>query len=266
MDNNTEFNNGNNNYYSGNNQNEFANPAGNGYGNENSYGAQGYYSDAYSSADVESKVISRSFIVMFVSLLVTAATSMVVASNWRMLPNVFEVFEILLVVELAVVIGTSFAIKKQNVVLAGILYTVYTIVNGMTLSVIFLAYDFDSIKEVFVVTALLFGVMALIGATTKMDLSRVGGICTMLLLGALMVTALNMFLLHSSGVDLILDYVIVLIFVGLTAYDTQKMKAMARNSMGMNVNLIAIFCGMQLYLDFINLFLRLLSIMGKKRN
>lgn len=88
----------------------------------------------------------------------------------------------------------------------------------------------------------------------------------MLLIGALIVTFANMLFMHSTGVDLILDYVIVAIFVGLTAYDTQKMKVMARNAVSSEVNTIAIYCGMELYLDFINLFLRLLAIFGRRRN
>lgn len=266
MDNHTDFNNENSNYYSGNQEGGFMNPSGNGPVNGNYYEASNYYDNAYSSADVEAKVISRSFIVMLVSLLITAAASTIVASNFRLFLKVADSFKVLLVMELAVVIGASFAIRKQNAVLAGTLYFIYTVINGITLSVIFYVYDLGSIKEVFVITALLFGVMALIGATTKMDLSRVGGICTMALIGALLVTVVNMLFLHSSGLDLALDYVVVFIFVGLTAYDTQKMKKMAKNSMGMNINAIALFCGMQLYLDFINLFLRLLSIMAKKKN
>lgn len=266
MDNKTDFNSETSGYYSGNNENGLANTHGNDFSNSHFYGTKSYSDHAYSSEEIAARVISRSFIVMFVSLLITAAVSTAVAANWKLFYQVADSFKLLLILELAVVFGASYAVRKKNVVLAGILYAIYTIVNGMTFSVIFYTFDLGSIKEVFVVTALLFGIMALIGITTKIDLSRVGGICTMLLLGGLMVTVLNFLILHSSGLDLLLDYVFVFAFVGLTAYDTQKMKTAARTSTGEDVNLIALFCGMELYLDFINLFLRLLSIMGKRKS
>ncbi len=288
----TEYNGGNNNNYPDNNGNYYGNGAnngnyygnganngnyygnganngnyyGNGANNGNYYGMGGYYDRAYDNADIESKVITRSFIVMFVSLLITAFMATIVAANANLFDGMINSYGLLIIIEFAVVIGASFAVKKKNAVVAGILYAIYTIITGMTFSVLFYVYDLGSVQEIFLMTALLFGVMAVVGATTKVDLSRIGGICIMLLLGALMVTFVNLLFLHSTGLDLVLDYLIVAIFVGLTAYDTQKMKVMARNAVSSDVNTIAIFCGMELYLDFINLFIRLLAIFGKRRN
>lgn len=278
----TEYNGGNNNYYPDNNGNYYGNGAnngnyygnganngnyyGNGANNGNYYGMGGYYDRAYDNADIESKVITRSFIVMFVSLLITAFMATIVAANVNLFEGMLNSYGLLLIIEFAVVIGASFAVKKKNAVVAGILYTIYTVITGMTFSVLFYVYDLGSVQEIFLMTALLFGVMAVVGATTKADLSRIGGICIMLLLGALIVTFANLLFLHSTGLDLVLDYLVVAIFVGLTAYDTQKMKVMARNAVSSDVNTIAIFCGMELYLDFINLFIRLLAIFGKRRN
>lgn len=239
---------------------------GNGANSGNYYGMGGYYDQAYDNADIESKVITRSFIVMFVSLLITAFVATIVAVNENLFYGMINSYGLLIFIEFAVVIGASFAVRKKNAVIAGILYTIYTVINGMTFSFIFYVYDLGSVQEIFIMTALLFGVMAVVGATTKMDLSKIGGISIMLLLGALMVTFANLLFLHSTGLNLVLDYLIVAIFVGLTAYDTQKMKKMARNTVSSDVNTIAIFCGMELYLDFINLFIRLLAIFGKRRN
>ena len=256
---------GNGNYY-GNNSFGNGNYNGNGANTGDYYGAGGYYGNTCANADVESKVITRSFIVMFISLLVTAFTATIVASNIDIFVSVINSFGVLLIIELFVVFAASYAVKRKIAIVAGIFYTIYTIINGMTFSVIFFAYELGSVQDIFIMTALLFGVMAVIGATTKIDLTRVGGVCTMLLLGALIVTFANMLFLHSTGLDLILDYVIVGIFIGFTAYDTQKMKVLAANAGSSDVNIIAIYCGMELYLDFINLFIRLLSIFGKKRN
>ncbi|MBQ3583305.1 MAG: Bax inhibitor-1/YccA family protein [Lachnospiraceae bacterium] len=252
----TEYTGGNQNYYSGNNA----------YGNENYWSNGNYYDNTYDREEIEQKVITRSFIVMFISLLVTALTATIVAANIDMFVGVMNSFSVLLVLEIIVVIAASFAVNKRNAVVAGVLYSAYSIINGLTLSVIFFAYELGSIQEIFMVTAILFAVMAVIGATTKKNLSSLGGICTMLLSGALLVTVINALILHSSGIELVLDYVIVAIFVGLTAYDTQKMKSLAATASTADVNTIAIYCGMELYLDFINLFLRLLSIFGKSRD
>ncbi len=234
--------------------------------NGNAYETSSYYESAVDRADIKAKIISRSFIVMFLSLLITAFAATMVAMNPEWFYQVAQSFGIFLVIELVVVIGASFAVSKRKAILAGILYTIYTIINGMTLSIIFYVYELGSVQEIFLMTAVLFGVMAVLGMTTKIDLSKVGGICTMLLIGALIVTAVNFIFLHSTGLDLLLDYLVVAIFVGLTAWDTQKMKRMAETAGNSEVNVIAIYCGMELYLDFINLFLRLLAIFGKKRN
>ena len=260
---------GNNNFYSGNNG--YGNGMNNNsyYGNGNNgdiYGAGSSFDSTYSNEETESKVLTRSFIVMFVSLLVTALMATVVAVNKSLFEGMINSYGIFIIIELAVVFGATFAVKKKNVVVAGILYTMYTVINGMTLSIIFYAYDLGSVQEIFLMTAVLFAVMAVIGATTNINLSKIGGICTMFLVGGLIVTFANILFLHSTGIELALDYIMVAVFIGFTAYDTQRLKVLAREARNDEVNVIAILCGMELYLDFINLFLRLLAIFGKRRN
>ena len=101
---------------------------------------------------------------------------------------------------------------------------------------------------------------------TRIDLSSIGGICTMALVGLLLVSVANMLFIHATGLELVIDYLVVLVFVGLTAYDGQKLKEVARSASESDVNIVSIFWGMQLYLDFINLFIRLLSIFGNRRD
>lgn len=210
--------------------------------------------------------MTRSFIIVLAALLVTAISASLVLVNGGLATAVFTNFEIWLLLEFVVVVGASFAISKRKTALAAVLFTAYSVINGLTLSVIFYAYDFGSIQEVFLLCAGMFAGMAIIGATTRINLTKMGSILMMGLWGVILVTLANMLFMHSSGLDLMMDYVGVVIFVGLTAYDTQKMKKLASSGELSDMNIIALYCGMELYLDFINLFLRLLSIFGKRKN
>ena len=147
------------------------------------------------------------------------------------------------------------------------LFILYSALNGATLSMILLVYTMQSIASVFFITAGTFAVMALIGYFTKADLSSLGKILMMALIGLIIATVVNAFLLKSGGFSLILSYVGVLIFVGLTAYDTQKIKQMLIMADDVNeeTQKIALLGSLSLYLDFINLFLYLLRIFGNSR-
>lgn len=139
--------------------------------------------------------------------------------------------------------------------------------NGATLSVIFMAYTMSSIASVFFITAGLFGVMAFIGYTTKTDLTSIGKILFMALIGIILATIVNLFV-GSSMLNMIVSYIGVVIFTGLTAYDSQKIKNMLYNadSMDEGMQKIALLGSLTLYLDFINLFLMLLRIFGGNRD
>ena len=172
---------------------------------------------------------------------------------------------LLLIAEIAIVLIGNSAVKKNNAVLAGILYTVYSFLTGMTFSVIILAYTGTSIAATFFVTAGMFGAMAIIGLTTDKDLTGVGSMCLMGLIGIILASLVNLVFLRNSMFDLVISIIGVVIFVGLTAYDTQKIKQMAMYSTVESENSLALFGAFQLYLDFINLFLKLLRIMGKRK-
>ncbi len=173
----------------------------------------------------------------------------------------------LLIAELALVWYVSARINRLSLSTATVIFVLYSVLNGATLSVIFLAYTMQSIASVFFITAGTFAAMSLIGYFTKSDLSSLGRILFMALIGLVIATLVNMFLIKSGGFSLILSYVGVLIFVGLTAYDTQKIKMMLveADDVTEEAQKIALMGSLSLYLDFINLFLYLLRIFGGNR-
>ena len=171
----------------------------------------------------------------------------------------------LVIAEFAIVFGVSAAINRLSLTPATLLFVLYSVINGALFSSIFLVYTMSSIASVFFITAGTFGVMALVGYTTKKDLSSMGKILFMALIGIIIATIVNIFL-KSSGLEMIVSYLGVLIFVGLTAYDTQKIKnmlLMAPDASEASQKL-ALVGALSLYLDFINLFIYLLRILGKR--
>lgn len=222
---------------------------------------------ALAAPDMISRVATKSFTMVFIGLIVTTIASYLTLSNIDFLYYLLtgSMFTVLLVAEIVVVLINGWAIRKNNLVLAGIMYFVYSVSNGITMSVVFLAYGLGTARDAFLMAAVIFGAMAAFGYFTKKDLSTVGSVCGMALLGVLLVTLLNTFLLHSTGLELVMDYVVILLFVGITAYDMYRMKQMVLEAGEEEENRIAMFTGMQLYLDFINIFLRLIRIMGRKK-
>ncbi len=203
-------------------------------------------------------------------LIVTALVALWSYSSgtiYNLLATTPSVLWALLIAEFAVVIGLSWGINRMSALLAAGAFLFYAALNGLTLSVMFLVYTEGSIASTFFVTGGVFGAMSLIGYTTKRDLSGLRGFLMMGLIGLLLASVVNYFL-ASSALYWITTYVGVAIFVGLTAYDTQKIKAMSARadySNGEVVRKLAIMGALTLYLDFINLFLYLLRIFGRKR-
>ena len=148
------------------------------------------------------------------------------------------------------------------------LFVLYSVLNGATLSVIFLAYTMSSIASVFFITAGTFAVMAFIGYVTKTDLTSLGKILFMALIGIIIATVVNVFFVKSGTLNLIISYIGVLVFVGLTAYDSQKIKRMLimADDMDEGAQKLALLGSLTLYLDFINLFLYLLRIFGSSKD
>lgn len=172
-----------------------------------------------------------------------------------------------LIAEFGLVFYMSARINRISFTTATILFIVYSILNGVTMSMLFLIYTMSSIATTFFVTAGTFGAMALFGYATKKDLTRIGNLCIMGVIGLIIASLVNMFL-HNSMMDLIISYVGVLLFVGLTAYDSQKIKQMLSGEdieVNETTQKIALMGALTLYLDFINLFLYLLRILGDRK-
>lgn len=217
-----------------------------------------------------SALMRKVFIWMALALVITGVTAYGVATTPSLLIAIVTnkaLFWGLIIAELALVFAVSGAINRLSLATATLMFVLYSVVNGATLSVIFLAYSMPAIIQTFFITAGTFGVMALVGYTTKTDLTSLGKLLFMALIGLVIATVVNMFV-GSTGFDYILSYVGVLIFVGLTAYDTQKIKQMCMQApdAGEHMQKLALLGALSLYLDFINLFLYLLRIFGNNKD
>ena len=211
------------------------------------------------------KVMRRIYAKMFLGLIVTALVSLFVAST-ALIEAIFSsriVFFGLIIAELGVVIALSAAINKMSSSTATLLFYLYAVLNGVTLSVIFFAYSMHAIALAFSVTAATFGVMSAYGYLTKADLSKMGAILFMGLIGVIIASLVNLFL-ASSTLDWVISIAGVVIFTGLTAWDTQRFKEMAAMTDPSMSGKVATMGALTLYLDFINLFLYLLRIFGRR--
>lgn len=214
-------------------------------------------------------LMRKVYVWMSLALAITGFTAYAVANSPGILQAIYGnqiLFWILIIAEFGLVIGVSAAINKLSLSVATLMFVLYSVINGALMSYIFLAYTSSSIATVFFITAGTFAAMAIIGYTTKTDLSSLGKYLLMALIGIIIATLVNVFFVKSTGFDLILSYAGVLIFVGLTAYDSQKIKQMLMQApdAGETAQKYALLGALSLYLDFINLFIYLLRIFGKR--
>lgn len=208
---------------------------------------------------------------MAFALLITGVTAYGVAHSMSILSFMAEHRFVVLGlcgVELALVFVISGRIRKLSLSQATILFILYSLVNGITLSLVLLVYQETSIVKAFLVSAATFGTMALYGYATKKDLSSIGRLLFFALIGLIIATVVNFFF-RSSGMELLISYAGVVIFIGLTAWDSQKIKKIlleeAQYGVDEKSQKIALMGALQLYLDFINLFLYLIRILGSKK-
>ncbi len=204
---------------------------------------------------------------MTLALFITGVVAMYVASSEQLLSIVFGtkyMFMGLIIAQLGVVWYLSARVSKLSYTTATIMFVLYSVLSGITLSSIFILYTASSIASTFFITAGTFAVMSLAGFFTKKDLSGFGAIMMMGLIGLIIATIVNYFL-QSSMLNYIISYAGVMIFVGLTAYDTQKLKIMATQLDGEQAKKGSIMGALTLYLDFINLFLYLLRLLGDRK-
>ena len=223
---------------------------------------------AQSSALSFPALMSKVYLWMTLALVVTGMTAYYVASSPAILYAIVSnqiAFWGLFIGELVLVFVLSSRIMSLSFVTASLMFVIYSIMNGVFFSFILLAYTEQSIATTFLITAGTFGAMSLFGFVTKRDLSTMGRILFMLLIGLFIATVVNIFM-KAEGLTLILNYAGVVIFVGLTAYDTQSIKQMLQEHGDKEgAEKIALLGSLSLYLDFINLFIYLLRFFGESR-
>lgn len=217
------------------------------------------------------KVLMRKvYLWMTLALMITGITAAGVANSPNILALIYSsqvVMWGIIIAEFGLVIYISARLEKLSLSTATTLFALYSILNGVMLSSIFLLYSTAIISKVFFITAGTFGVTALYGYATKKDLSSLGNILFMALIGLVIATVVNVFM-KSVMFDLILSYIGVIIFVGLTAWDSQKIKhmMMVQQDADESAQKLALIGALSLYLDFINLFLYLLRIFGRSND
>lgn len=220
----------------------------------------------FQNMPTENKLFGKTFFCMFLGLLGSALIAWYTYSSGLFYTIIMEdFFTGLLIIELIAVLLFSLLFRKLPPIVVGVLYFIYAGLNGVTLSVIFAVFELNSIITLFIASALIFGILSLIGYKTNKDLSGWRTYSTVFLIIGLLLSLINLFFFDSSLLDLILDWFILAVFFGVTVYDINKMKALQLEP-NIDQEKIYIYCAMQLYLDFINIFLRILSIFGKRRN
>ena len=211
---------------------------------------------------MNNKIMSKVFGWMFIGLLVSFLTGYVVSLNPTMIGNIFgNAWWILLIAELGIVIFLSTRIAKMSPTTAKISFLLYSFVSGLTFSSIFIVYEMSSIIFVFLITGFIFGLFSFIGATTNMDLTKLRTYLLMGLIAIIICSIVNIFI-GSSTFATIVSIIAVVVFIGYTAYDVQKIGRLYEDNALPEENL-AIYGALQLYLDFINLFIHLLDLLGK---
>ena len=219
------------------------------------------------AAPLVGTVMRKTFGWMAMCLLITALTAMGFVNSGLFYHIASSgAMWLLIIAELVLVFVLSARINKMSVATATIMLIVYSALNGVTLSFSFVVYSLGSIAKTFFITTGMFGVMALVGATTKRDLSKLGSILFMALIGLIIASLVNIFL-RSSGLEWVISLIGVVLFTALTAYDVQRVKQLAAESDlydDTQVGRLAVISALSLYLDFINLFLYLLRFFGRK--
>ena len=225
----------------------------------------------YEQAVKTKEASARRFIIkvyawMMLALIITGISGLSVISNpvlSEMVSNSNIVFFGLIIAEVILVIYLTRKLYEMTPAMAKFWFFVYSVLNGVTLSALLYVYDLGTVGYAFLVTAVLFGVMSLYGYITKTDLTSIGNLLVMGLFGLIIATVFNMFF-RNDQLSLILTYIGVFIFIGLIGYDTQKIKQLGYNSSSSEEANASIMGAMILYLDFINLFIRLVRLIGRK--
>lgn len=231
--------------------------------------------DNYSSASFQqsvdqhvSAVMKRVYVKMTLALIVTAFVSLFCANSFAylnfMVANRWAMW-VLLIAEVGIVIGVSGALNRISAPVASLLFYIFAVINGLMLAPVFVIYTGESIAKTFFITAGTFGAMSVYGYFTSKDLTKIGSFLFMAFIGLIICSVVNIFM-KSDTMGWIISGAGVLIFIGLTAWDTQQIKRMAQAGAGLTDGRLATIGALSLYLDFINLFLYLLRFFGSSRD
>lgn len=230
---------------------------------------ENYVSQQTATQTAAATLMKSVYMQMAAALTITGLVSYFLSNSlefWLMLAESPWLLWATLIAQIGLVVWLSARLVKMSMTGATLLFILYSALMGVTMSSIFMIYTTASIASVFFITAGTFLVMSLIGYFTRIDLTRIGSILFMALIGLIIASVVNLFL-NNDVLYWVISYVGVLIFVGLTAYDTQKIKQMVAEygSVDEMGHKLALFGALSLYLDFINLFLYLLRIFGDRR-
>ena len=210
------------------------------------------------------EVYPKMFTWLFIGLLITFVSGYSLSMNGPLMYNIFFFFVLpIAIIEIVIAVILGIRLQKMNPITTKILYIVYCILTGITFSIIFVAFKVSSLISIFIITAVIFALIALYGYTTKKDLTKLGTIIFIGLLGLIIGELINAFIFKNATMDLGLTIIGVIIFVGYIAYDVNKVKELLPF---IGEEKAAVYGAFQLYLDFINLFIRLLELFGKRND
>ena len=206
----------------------------------------------------------KMFTWLFIGILISYITGYVLSTNISLVAQILSVGILpIIIIELAIALIMGLRIMKMKPLTMKICYIIYCFTTGITFSSIFIIYELTSLITIFLATSLIFGVLALYGYKTKKDLSKLGPVLLIGLIISLVVSLLNMIFFHSTITELIITVIGILIFCGYIVYD---MKNVQKLLLGIGEEKAAVYGAFQLYLDFINLFIRLIELFGKRKD
>lgn len=222
------------------------------------------YDDFIIDTNAKNKVLGKTFFWMFLGLLGSGLVALFTYYSGLAIPIIYEHFNTVVFLEIFVALLFSLFFRKLSPTAVGVLFFLYSMISGLTLSIIFIAFELSSILSLFFISALAFGALAFIGYNTNADLSNWGSYISVFLLASILISLINMVFLKSSRVEIVLDIIVLIVFFAATIYDLNRFKILWRDP-SIDKEKIHIYFAMELYLDFINIFLRMLSLFGKRK-
>ena len=212
----------------------------------------------------QNEVYPKLFTWLFIGLLITFTCGYILSANPVLTANILSIgFIPIVIIELVIAIVMGMRLKKMNPITTKICYIIYCTTTGLTFSSLFLYYELTSLLSIFLITSIIFAVLAIYGYKTKKDLSKFSIILLITLIVTIILSALNYFIFKTSAIDILLSVIGIIVFAGYIAYDMSNVKLLL-NEVGEEK--AAVYGAFQLYLDFINLFVRLLELFGKKED